>query len=434
MDPVITGIIGLVVMVCLILLRIPIGCAMAVVGLAGFTLLSSAGSAFSMLGIVAYQTVSSYTLTVIPLFLLMGQLASASGIGVALYHTVYRWIGFLPGGLAMATICACAGFAAVSGSSLATAATVGMVALPEMKRFKYNDALSTGCVAAGGTLGILIPPSTIMIVYGILTEQPLGTLFIAGIIPGLILTGLFLVTIFVMTRRKPDLAPPGPRFSWPERLKSLKDTWSVLLTFFLVIGGLYGGWFTPTEAAAIGAFVVLTIVIVKRRLTAELLRSSLTETALATAMVFTILIGANIFSYFMTLSDLPATFSGWVLATGMNRHLAMIILCLVYIFLGCIMEGFAIMFLTLPIIYPLVVSMGFDPIWFGVLLTLLIEMGLITPPVGINVYVISGVARDVPMTTIFQGIFPFFIAMIICLALLLLFPGLALYLPATMKG
>jgi C4-dicarboxylate transporter DctM subunit len=434
MDPVTIGIIGLVAMVCLILLRIPIGCAMAVVGLAGFALLSSTSSAFSMLGLAVYQTASSYTLTVIPLFFLMGQLASGSGMGIALYQTVYRWIGFLPGGLAMATVCACAGFAAVSGSSLATAATVGMVALPEMKRFKYDDALSTGCIAAGGTLGILIPPSTIMLIYGILTEQPIGTLFIAGIIPGLILTGLFLVTIFIMTRRKPDLAPPGPRFSWPERFKTLKDTWSVLLTFFLVIGGLYGGWFTPTEAAAVGVFIVVMIITVKRRLTGKLLTGSLTETALATAMVFTILIGANVFSYFMTLSELPATFSGWVLATGMNRHLAMIIICMVYIFLGCIMEGFAIMFLTLPIIYPIVINMGFDPIWFGVLMTLLIEIGLITPPVGMNVYVISGVARQVPMSTVFRGIYPFFIAAVICLAMLLLFPDLALFLPATMKG
>jgi C4-dicarboxylate transporter, DctM subunit len=434
MDPVMTGIIGLIAMVCLILFRVPIGCAMAIVGLIGFALLSSTGSAFAMLGMVAYQTASSYTLTVIPLFFLMGQMASLSGMGVALYQTVYRWIGFLPGGLAMATVCACAGFAAVSGSSLATAATVGVVALPEMKRFKYDDALATGCVAAGGTLGILIPPSTVMLVYGILTEQPIGTLFIAGIIPGLILTGLFLITIFILTRKKPELAPPGPKFSFKERLLSLKDTWSVLTTFLLVIGGLYGGWFTPTEAAAIGAFIVLVIIIVKRRLTKKLLTGSLTETALATAMVFTILIGANIFGYFMTLSELPARFSGWVVATGMNRHLVMIVICLVYIFLGCIMEGFAIMFLTLPIIYPVVVNMGFDPIWFGVLLTLLIEMGLITPPVGMNVYVISGVARDVPMATIFRGIFPFFIAMIVCMALLLLFPGLALFLPATMNG
>jgi tripartite ATP-independent transporter DctM subunit len=434
MDPVMIGVIGLMAMVSLIMIRVPIGCAMALVGLTGFSILSSPDAAFSMLGMVTYQTASSYALTVIPLFFLMGQLASQSGMGIELYRTVYRWIGFMPGGLAMATVCACAGFAAVSGSSLATAATVGMVALPEMKRFRYDDALATGCVAAGGTLGILIPPSTVMVIYGILTEQPIGTLFIAGIIPGIILTGLFLLTIFIQTRKEPDMGPPGPKFSFAEKLESLKDTGSVIVTFALVVGGLYEGWFAPTEAAAVGALIVLVIIFVKRKLTRELLTSSLTETALSTAMIFTILIGANIFSYFMALSDLPATFSGWITGTGMNRYLTMFIICLVYIFLGCIMEGFAIMFLTLPIVFPMVIGMGFDPIWFGVLMTLLIEMGLITPPVGINVYVISGVARDVPMATIFRGIFPFFIAMLVCMVLLLLFPQLALLLPATMAG
>jgi tripartite ATP-independent transporter DctM subunit len=434
MDPVMIGVIGLMAMVSLIMIRVPIGCAMALVGLTGFSILSSPDAAFSMLGMVTYQTASSYALTVIPLFFLMGQLASQSGMGIELYRTVYRWIGFMPGGLAMATVCACAGFAAVSGSSLATAATVGMVALPEMKRFRYDDALATGCVAAGGTLGILIPPSTVMVIYGILTEQPIGTLFIAGIIPGIILTGLFLLTIFIQTRKEPDMGPPGPKFSFAEKLESLKDTGSVIVTFALVVGGLYEGWFAPTEAAAVGALIVLVIIFVKRKLTRELLTSSLTETALSTAMIFTILIGANIFSYFMALSDLPATFSGWIMGTGMNRYLTMFIICLVYIFLGCIMEGFAIMFLTLPIVFPMVIGMGFDPIWFGVLMTLLIEMGLITPPVGINVYVISGVARDVPMATIFRGIFPFFIAMLVCMVLLLLFPQLALLLPATMAG
>jgi tripartite ATP-independent transporter DctM subunit len=230
------------------------------------------------------------------------------------------------------------------------------------------------------------------------------------------------------------MGPPGPKFSFAEKLESLKGTGSVIITFALVVGGLYGGWFTPTEAAAIGALIVLVIIFAKRKLTRELLTGSLTETALTTAMIFTILIGANIFGYFMTLSDLPATFSGWVTGTGMNRYLTMFIICLVYIFLGCIMEGFAIMFLTLPIVFPMVMGMGFDPIWFGVLMTLLIEMGLITPPVGINVYVISGVAKDVPMSTIFRGIFPFFIAMLVCVVLLFLFPQLALFLPATMAG
>ena len=434
MTPVTVGVFGLIVMAVLIMIRVPIGCAMGIVGLAGFSILSSPDAAFSMLGMVVYQTVSSYALTVIPLFFLMGQLAGQSGMGVELYRAVHRWTGFLPGGLAMATVGACAGFSAISGSSLATAATIGAVALPEMKRFRYDDALATGCVAAGGTLGILIPPSTVMVVYAILTGQPVGTLFIAGIIPGIILTGLFLMTIFLWTRKSHGINHQAPLFSFAEKWESLRDTGSVLLTFALVVGGLYGGWFTPTEAAAVGALIVLVIIFAKKRLTWKLLAGSLTETALTTAMIFAILIGANIFGYFMTLSDLPATLTAWVTDTGMNRYVTLGIIGLVYVVLGCILEGFAIMFLTLPIVFPMVTAMGFDPIWFGVLMILLIEMGLITPPVGINVFIISGIAKDVPMATIFRGIVPFFIAILICVVLLFLFPQLALFLPATMAG
>lgn len=434
MTPVTVGVFGLIVMAVLIMIRVPIGCAMGLVGLAGFSILSSPDAAFSMLGMVVYQTVSSYALTVIPLFFLMGQLAGQSGMGVELYRAVHRWTGFLPGGLAMATIGACAGFSAISGSSLATAATIGAVALPEMKRFRYDDALATGCVAAGGTLGILIPPSTVMVVYAILTGQPVGTLFIAGIIPGVTLTGLFLLTIFLWSRKRHSISHQSSRFSFAEKWASLRDTGSVFLTFALVVGGLYGGWFTPTEAAAAGALIVLVIIFTKRRLTWKLLAGSLTETALTTAMIFAILIGANIFGYFMTLSDLPPTLTAWVTDTGMNRYATLGIICLVYVVLGCILEGFAIMFLTLPIVFPMVTAMGFDPIWFGVLMILLIEMGLITPPVGINVFVISGIAKDVPMATIFRGIVPFFIAILICVVLLFLFPQLALFLPATMAG
>ncbi len=434
MTPLAIGIVGILVMFIFMLMRMQIGIAMALVGFSGFMMLTSPEAAFSMLGMSAYQTAASYALTVIPLFMLMAQLAGQSGMGFDLYQSLYRWIGNLPGGLAMATVCACAGFAAISGSSLATAATLGMVALPEMKRYRYDDALATGCVAAGGTLGILIPPSTIMIIYGILTEQSIGTLFIAGIIPGIVLMALFLVTILVMTVRNPAIAPPGSSFSMREKLVSLKGTAGIIITFLLVIGGLYRGWFTPTEAAAAGAFIVFIIIALKRKATVGNITAALKETATTTAMIFTILIGANIFNYFMTVSGLPAGFSEYVTGLGMNRHAVMILICLLYIILGCLMEGMAIMFLTIPIIFPLVVGMGFDPVWFGVLITILIEMGLITPPVGINVFVISGIVRDVPMSKVFRGILPFFVAMLVCLVLLLLFPGLALFLPSTMSG
>jgi tripartite ATP-independent transporter DctM subunit len=386
-SPLTVGIIGIFFLFLLLALRMQIGFSMALVGFLGFAVLSSLSSSFAIMGMEPFKIGAAYSLTVIPLFILMGQFANHSKMGFEIYQTVYRWIGFLPGGLSMATIGACGGFAAISGSSLAAAATMGMVALPEMKRFKYDNALATGCVAAGGTLGILIPPSTVMIIYGILTEQPIATLFVAGILPGLLLTGLFILTVYVVTKIKPDLGPPGPKFSMKERIYSLKDTWSIFSLFLLVIGGLYTGWFTPTEAAGVGAFGAFVITLIKKRLTWDNLKVSLAQTVRTTAMVFLILIGAHIFGYF----------------------------------------------LTIPIVYPLVLELGFDPIWFGVIITLVMEMSLITPPVGINVFIISGISKDVPMYVIFRGIIPFWCAMLVCVILLILFPQIALWLPLTMR-
>jgi len=432
MSPVTVGIIGIFFLFLLLALRMQIGFSMALVGFLGFTVLCSLEASFSIMGMVAFKTGTAYSLTVIPLFILMGQFANHSRMGMEIYETVYRWLGFLPGGLSMATTGACAGFAAISGSSLATAATMGMVALPEMKRFKYDDSLATGCIAAGGTLGILIPPSTVLIIYGILTEQPIATLFIAGVLPGLLLSGLFIATIYAMTKYKPSLGPPGPRFTMKEKIYSLKGTWSLLALFLLVIGGLYTGWFTPTEAAGVGAFGAFFITIIKRRLNRDNLRESLTETVKTTAMVFVILIGANIFGYFLTISQIPDQLSTWIGELGLNRYVVMSTLIFAFIILGCFMEGLAIMVLTIPIVYPMVMEMGFDPIWFGIIITLTMEMSLITPPVGINVFIISGVAKDVPMYTIFKGILPFWFAMLVCIILLLIFPHIALFLPASM--
>ncbi|MCX5839018.1 MAG: TRAP transporter large permease [Deltaproteobacteria bacterium] len=433
MNPLLIGLLGLVLLLSLLLLRMPIGLSMAITGFLGFCVLSTFKAGFSLLGLVTYQTASNYTLTVIPLFILMGQFAGHSRMGADLYQGVYRWIGFLPGGLAMATVAACAGFAAVSGSSLATATTMGMVALPEMKRFGYDDRLATGSVAAGGTLGILIPPSTVMVIYGILTEQPIGTLFVAGILPGLLLSALFLITIYILTVRNPELGPPGPRFSLRERIGALRSMGGILGLFILVVGGLYAGWFTPTEAAGIGAFGALLVTLIKRRLNRENLPASLSETTLTTAMIFLILIGANIFGYFLAVSQIPEWVIHRTTSLGMNRYLVLGVVCLVYMVLGCLMEGLAIMVITLPVIYPMMMNLGFDPIWFGVVITLFMEMSLITPPVGMNVFLISGVARDVPMVVIFRGIMPFFLAMVLCLVLLILAPQIALFLPGTMS-
>jgi len=432
-SPLTVGIIGIFFLFLLLALRMQIGFSMALVGFLGFAVLSSVGSSFAIMGMEPFKIGAAYSLTVIPLFILMGQFANHSKMGFEIYQTVYRWIGFLPGGLSMATIGACGGFAAISGSSLAAAATMGMVALPEMRRFKYDNALATGCVAAGGTLGILIPPSTVMIIYGILTEQPIATLFIAGILPGLLLTGLFILTIYVVTKIKPSLGPPGPRFSMKERIYSLKDTWSIFSLFVLVIGGLYTGWFTPTEAAGVGAFGAFAITIIKKRLTWDNLKISLAQTVRTTAMVFLILIGAHVFGYFLTISQIPDQLS--ILATewGLSKYAILAMIIFAYIIMGCFMEGLALMVLTIPIVYPLVLELGFDPIWFGVIITLVMEMSLITPPVGINVFIISGISKDVPMYVIFRGIIPFWCAMLVCVILLILFPQIALWLPLTMR-
>jgi tripartite ATP-independent transporter DctM subunit len=432
MSPVTIGIIGIFFLFLLLALRMQIGFSMAVVGFLGYALLGSLKPSFTVLGFEPFKIGVQYSLTVIPLFILMGQFANYSKMGFEIYQTVYRWVGFLPGGLSMATVVACGGFAAISGSSLAAAATMGMVALPEMKRFKYDDALATGCIAAGGTLGILIPPSTVMIIYAILTEQPIETLFIAGILPGVVLCGLFVLTVYVMAKMKPELGPPGPKFTMKERVYSLKDTWSILLLFFIVIGGLYTGWFTPTEAAGVGAFGALVITLIKRRLTWSNLTESLSQTTKTTAMVFLILIGAHIFGYFLTLSEIPEQLSILATEAGLNRYVILSIIIVMYIVLGCFMEGLAIMVLTIPIIYPLVLDMGFDPIWFGVMITLVMEMSLITPPVGINVFIISGISKDVPMYTIFRGILPFWFAILACIIILMIFPQIALFLPNTM--
>jgi C4-dicarboxylate transporter, DctM subunit len=433
MSPVTLGFIGIAAVLLLMALRMQIGFAMAVIGFLGFAVLNSFPSAFSVLGHEPFKTAGSYGLSVIPLFMLMGQFAFISRMGAEAYKTLYYWIGFLPGGLAMATIGACSFFAAISGSSLATAATMGMVALPEMRKFKYSDELATGCLAAGGTLGILIPPSTVLMIYGILTQQSIAELFIAGFIPGIILSLLFILTIYITARVWPEQGPPGPRFTLPERVRSLKEPWGIFALFLLVIGGLYAGWFTPTEAAAVGAFGAFLITLIKGRLTWKTLVESLMEASKATGMIFGILIGAYILQYFLTISQITDHLVGWVVGMGLNRYIVICILIVIYLILGCLMEGLSIIILTIPITYPLILKMGFDPIWFGVMITVITEMGLITPPVGVNVFVIAGVAKDVPMYRIFRGIVPFIFAMLVLISLLLIFPQMALYLPHTMS-
>lgn len=433
MDPFLVGVIGIILMVLLLLSGIPVGITMSVVGFGGFAYLVSIDGALALLKVTPYKVVSSYTLIVIPLFVLMGNFAYYSGLSKELYNTFYRWLGHLPGGLAIATVGGCAGFAAICGSSPATAATMGTVALPEMKKYRYEPSLATGSVAAGGTLGILIPPSVGFILYGVITENSIGKLLIAGIVPGLVLMLFYMVTVYLIVMRHPEKGPPGPRFTMKERIYSLKDIWAVLLLFVFVIGGMFVGLFTPTEAAAVGAFGAFVFMVLRRQCSWENLKKCLQDTGRTTAMVFVIMIGAYLFGYFLAVTKIPIEMAAWVSSLSVPPVVILAGILVVYMFLGCIMDAIAMILLTVPIIYPVVTALGFDPIWFGVLIVVVMEQALITPPVGVNVYVIGGVAKDVPLNVIFRGIFPFWLAIVVFIVVLIAFPKLALFLPNIMK-
>jgi tripartite ATP-independent transporter DctM subunit len=410
----------------------PVGFSLALVGFLGLGYLRNMDIGLRFLGTIPYTTTASFTFCVIPLFVLMGTFCYYSAISRDLYNSAYSWVGHYPGGIAMATITGCAGFAALCGDSLTTAVTMGTVSLPEMKRFKYDPALATGSVAAGGTIGILIPPSIGFILYGLLTNQSIGALFIAGILPGLLLTFLFIIYIYIRCHRNPDMGPAGIGVTFKEKLISLKGIWSMVVLFALVIGGIYMGLFTPTEAGAIGAFGALVIGLLQKRFSWETFSASLLDAGKITAMVFIILIGADIFSYFLAVSKLPFQLADFVGSLPLPRLLLLIIILFIYLVLGCLMPALAMIILTLPIFYPIVDALGFEPIWFGVIMVIMLEMAVITPPIGINVFAVSGVAKDVPMSTIFRGILPFFLVMIVCLAILIAFPQLATILPKIM--
>jgi tripartite ATP-independent transporter DctM subunit len=406
---------------------------MGVVGVVGFGYLVGWSESLSILKTVPYLSLANYGMSVIPLFLLMGSFCFYAGISQQLYHTVYKWLGQFRGGLAMATVGACASFAAVSGSSMATAGAMGTVALPEMKKYKYAASLATGCIAAGGTMGILIPPSITLIVYGLLTEQSIGKLFLAGIIPGILEAVFYIITISILCKRNPVLGPPGEKTSFEEKVVSLKGTWPVLGLFLLVMGGIYMGVFSPTEAGAIGAFGAFVFALAKRQLGRKNLSSALLETGKNTAMLLMILVGASIFGYFLSVSRLPFELSQIVAGLAVSRYIIFAAVLAVYLFLGCFMLPMPLVIVTIPVIFPLVLSLGFDPIWFGIIVVRICEIGQITPPVGLNIFVIRGVAKDVPIGTIYRGVIPFIIADIFHLAMLVAFPQLSLFLPNLMK-
>ena len=432
MSPILIGIIGIIILFILMASGMNVGIAMAVSAFLGLIYLMGFSQALSILGAAPYRTAAAYTMSVIPLFVLMGNLSFYAGVSEDLYSTTYKLFGHYPGGLAMATTVGCAGFAATCGSSVATAVTMGSIAIPEMKKYKYAPSLAAGSLAAGGTLGILIPPSIGFIIYSMLTDESIGKLFIAGVLPGILLTFLFVLTIYINVRRDLTLGPPGPRFSLREKIASFKGIWSALSLFILVIGGLYGGIFTPTEAGGIGACGAFLLIAVRGKLTFQNLTNVLMETGKITAMCFIILTGANVFGYFMAVTRIPNELADLAIGLPFPPMFIIIFILIIYLALGCVMDSIAMIVLTVPIFYPVVIKLGYDPIWFGVIMVIVMEMALITPPVGMNVFAIAGVAKGIPLYTIFKGIVPFLVAMVICVALLLAFPQIATFLPRLM--
>ncbi len=436
MSPTLIGIIGIVIMIAIFLTRMPVAYVMAMVGVVGFSIVISGTGGLNLIPRAVYDVFTSYGLTTIPLFILMGQLAFNSGISKRLYNTGYKFLGSTRGGLAMATVSACSAFGAVCGSSPATAATMATVGLPEMKRYNYADELATGAVASGGGLGMIMPPSVVLIVYGVLTGQSIGALFVAGIFPAILVTVLFIISIYIKCSLAPEQGPPGEKFSWKEKIKSLSDTVETIAVFILVIGGLFAGIFTPTEAAAVGCFGVLTVSLFQRQLTWKGFVKSLYETLNTSCMVMMLIAGATVFGKFLAVTRIPFNIAAWVGGFDLPPPIIMAIIIFIYFIGGCFMDALAFVTLTVPIFFPLVMGLGYDPIWFGIIIVMVTEMGVITPPVGINVYVVFGVARsvigEVPLESIFKGIFPFLIAVIVGIIILMMFPQIILFLPHLM--
>ena len=454
------GVLGLLSLFILLGLRFPVALSMILVGVVGT--ITTTTNKFIQLGMTsdqalsrgirtamsnfsgeAFEAASNYNLLVIPMFVLMGNLAGVSGMSADLFNAAHRWMGHFRGGLASATIAACAGFAALSGSSLASSITMGRVALPEMKKFNYSDSLATGSVAAGGTLGFLIPPSGGMIIYAVLTEQSIGRLFMAGVIPGIVLTLLFIGAIYITVLRKPESGPPGERASWQERREALFSSMPFVLVVGITIGGMYTGFFTPVEASSVGAILALLVALWRRSLNIHAIREVVLQTMKASATVFFIIIGAYIFIPFMSLTGLPGELVVFLTSLPIGDYGILLIIILIYMFLGMFLEGIAMLVLTIPVVLPIIAALdfGFDPsmadmkmIWFGVIVVIVLEMGMISPPVGINVFVVKSVANNVSMGEVFRGIWPFWFAMALMILLLILFPSIAIWLPQTMIG
>jgi tripartite ATP-independent transporter DctM subunit len=414
---------------------VPIAVAMGIVGIVGYAYMRDWNwtVAFALAQTKVYETGRNYTLSVVPLFILMGNFVTRAGMSQELFRAAYAFIGHLRGGLAMATVVACAGFGAICGSSIATAATMAKVAYPSMKRFGYADHLAAGAIAAGGTLGIMIPPSTIMVIYGVFTETNIGKLFAAGVLPGILGAALLCLAVVYVTRRDPRAGPPGERVAWSERMAALKEVWGVAALFLFVMGGIYGGAFTATEGAGMGAFGAMVFAVSRRTLGWRALYAALVESARTTAMLFVILIGALIFAEFVNITTMPADLKGLVTRFDVPPTVVVAAICAIYVILGTAMEELSMILLTIPVFFPVIVGLGFDPLWFGVLIVVVVEIGLISPPVGMNLFVLKTLLPGVSTDTVFRGVMPFMVADVIRMALLIAFPIISLFLPSLMR-
>jgi C4-dicarboxylate transporter, DctM subunit len=427
------ALLGFAAFLALAFLRVPMAFAMGIVGFAGFAYKVNFNAAASMLAQITYETGLAYTLSVIPLFILMGNFVVRARMSEELYHAAYTFLGHRRGGLAMSTIVACGGFGAICGSSIATAATFSKVAYPSMRKYGYKDTLASAAIAAGGTLGILIPPSVIMVIYGIMTETNIGKLFIAGILPGIVCVVLLCLAVQWITWRDPAAGPPAARAAWPERIEALKHVWPVVLLFFAVIGGIYGGVFTATEGAGIGAAGAFLFALARRALTWRTLIDVLVESAATTSMIFMILIGALLFANFINYTSMPADLKSFITQFDARPWMVVAAMCVVYVVLGSAMEELSMILLTVPLFFPVVTGLGYDPLWFGVVVVVVVQIGLISPPVGMNIFVVRTLLRHISIGTIFRGVWAFTAAQCILLALLIALPGLATYLPQFMK-
>ena len=427
------ALIGFAFIFALAIVRVPLAFAMGLVGIVGMGLTRGWQPALASTAQVVYDTGFAYTLSVIPLFILMGNFVARAGLAAELFQAAYAFIGHRRGGLAHATVAACAGFGAICGSSIATAATMSRVAYPSMKKLGYSDSLSTGVMAAGGTLGIMIPPSTIMVIYGIVTQTNIGKLFAAGVLPGLLSAAALMLTISLVTLRDPQHAPAGARTPWPERWRALRGIWGVLLLMVMVLGGIYGGFFTATEGAGFGAAGAFLFALARRRLSWAILWQVLVESARTTAMLFTLLIAATIFANFVNFTTLPGDLMAWITQQGWSPTMVVVAMMAIYVLLGTVMEELTMVLLTIPLFFPIVTQLGFDPLWFGVLIVMIVQIGLISPPVGMNLFVINALLPGVGLGQIFRGCWPFVTAMVLVLGLLIAFPQISLWLPSLMQ-